>query len=120
MNWRAIGAYAAYVILWLTFSALCIWLVIELLELLNALAIYLVTLNPGDDTPLYLVANQLEAFSKCIAIPAGILGIVGVVWLEEYLRHGVSRNTLWQRALRVVVVLGSLTGVIEGSLFLLG
>jgi hypothetical protein len=92
--WRSVALYTACYLLWLAFSALGFWLILQLHVNLVDLAFWL-RANPW-------VLRAIDHFALFLL---GLLWLGGVMGLEGYLRNGVATNRFWVRSTRVGVIL---------------
>ena len=84
--------YLACYALWLGFSALGIWLIFEIRAALFDLAVFF-RFNPW----------QVRALDQFSIVTLGLVWLVGFLLLEHYLRQGMLKHRLRQRATRVFV-----------------
>ena len=108
VSWRRLLYYMACYTLWIAFSALGIWIV---LQLRTDIAILVMVLGLGPWV-LY-VADKWSIFLL------GLFWLGGVVLLEHYLRNGMQKNRLWIRARRVFLFEAIVLGVSYEVQFLL-
>ena len=100
--------YLAAYTLWIGFSALGVWLIFALRSVLVGLA-FVFRLNPW----------QVRAVDNFGVVTLGLIWLIGILLLENYLRQGVVKNRLWGRAVRVFVALAAPLGLAYGvQLFL--
>jgi hypothetical protein len=101
--------YLAAYALWIGFSALGVWLVFALRSALVRLA-FVLRFDPW----------QVRAVDNFGVVTLGLIWLIGILLLEYYLRRGVLKNRLWERAVRVFVALAALLGLAYGIQLLLG
>ena len=82
--------YLACCVLWLSLSALGVWLIFALRPVMFGLAIWL-RLNPW----------QVRAVDNFSFVTFGLIWLVGILLLEHSLRQGVEKRRMWRRAARV-------------------
>lgn len=99
--WQLLPLYLACYALWLGLSAMGIWLIFQARSAIFEVAL-LLRLNPW----------QVRAVDMFGIVTLGLIWLVAIPLLEDYLRKGVVKNRLWGRATRVflfeAVVLGIL------------
>ena len=100
--------YVACYALWLALSALGVWLIFAVRPVLFGLAVQL-RLNPW----------QVRALDNFGTVTLGLIWLVGMLLLENYLRQGVVKNRLWRRAARVFLWLAVALGLCYGLQVLL-
>ncbi len=88
--WQLLPLYLACYALWLGLSAIGIWLIFEVRFVLFNVALRL-RFNPW----------QVRAVDQFGIVTLGLIWLVAILLLEDYLRKGVIKNRLWGRAARV-------------------
>ncbi len=101
--WQTLPLYVACYAIWLALAALGIWLLFEWQTTLFRLAVWL-RANPW-------VARAIERFG---VVTLGLAWLVGILWLEDYLRSGVEKDVLWKRAARATLIAALLVGLCYG------
>lgn len=97
--------YFACYVLWLAFSALTIW---TMLQLRNALLALLTVVGPW-------VMGAIDKFGLFLF---GIIALGWIMYMESYLRQGVDDGVFWSRAMRVAVIQLAVLGVAYGLQYL--
>ena len=105
---QLLSLYVACYALWLALSALGVWLIFAVRPVLFGLAVQL-RLNPW----------QVRAIDNFGTVTLGLIWLVGMLVLENYLRQGVVKNRLWGRAGRVFLWLAVALGLCYGLQVLL-
>jgi hypothetical protein len=100
--------YVACYALWLTLSALGVWLLFALRPVVFDLAIWL-RLNPW----------QVRALDNFSFVAFGLAWLVGILLLEHSLRQGIQKRRLWRRAARVFAAEAAALGLCYGVQLLL-
>ena len=85
--------YLACYVLCIAFTLAGAWLIFEARPAMFALAARL-RLNPW----------QVRAVDEFSVVTLGLIWLIGILWMEHYLRQGVPRNRLWRRAARVLLI----------------
>jgi len=105
--WQTALNYVACYVLWLAYSALSFW---TILEYRDAVLILLPVIGPW-------VMGAVDKFGLLLF---GLVALIWVLYLEHYLRTGVEVERFWRRALIVGAGQGIVLGVAVGLQALAG
>lgn len=94
--WQRVLSYIVCYVIWLLFAAFGFWLLLSLRTNLFDLGVWL-AFNPW----------QVRAIDRFAILILGLLWFIGILVLENYLRVGVERQSFWQRARFVALLLGA-------------
>lgn len=115
-RWRQFGLYAACYAIWVGLSALALLATLQLMSAISYAYVYYrvkIVGVPHDRT--VDTAWQLSATNQLLVLALILVWLVGVVFLEGYLRSAARDGRLWSRSVRVfsglLIALGVLFGV---------
>jgi hypothetical protein len=105
--WKRILSIVAYLLFWVIFSAVGLWLMLELRALLVQLMIAF-QLNPW----------AVRGYDRLGIFVLGLGWFISMIWIEHYLRTGNEKRRLWRNILRVAAVQAALAAFVLVSRFL--
>jgi hypothetical protein len=97
-------AFAAYFLFWLTFSAVGLWLILALRELVVDLMIR-AGLNPF----------TVRGFDRLGIYALGLLWFVVVLWSEHTLRTSIRKRQLWRMIGRLALAEAIVSALVLGT-----
>lgn len=109
MNFSHILQFLTYIVSWLLLSASGLWFFFTLRNMLFDLGV-LLQLNPW----------ALRGIDRWGIFVFGMIWIVVIFFLEGYLRTAIDKNKLWIRLRQVVLILGGVAILLQGSQWVIG
>lgn len=106
--WKRILSIVIYLLFWIIFSAVGLWLLIELRGVIVELMIA-AQLNPW----------AVRGYDRLVIFGLGAAWFVSMIWLEHYLRTGNEKKRLWRNIGRVAAVQAAIAAVTFAIRFLI-
>ena len=103
--WQRVLAIAIYLFFWLLFTAIGLWLMFEIRAVIVELMI-LASFNPW----------MVRGWDRWAIYMLGLGWFVGLMWIDHYLRQGMSRKRLWRnigRVARVEAIMAALVLLVK-------
>jgi hypothetical protein len=99
--WQKILSVATYLLFWIGLSAVGLWLMLEIRELLVELMI-LASFNPW----------QVRGIDRWAIFMLGLAWFASMLWIDHYLRTGIGKKRLWRNIGRVTLIEASMAAVV--------
>lgn len=98
--WRVALLYMTCYVLWVAYGALSLWTTLEYRDVLLGL---LPVIGPW-------VMGAVDKFGILVF---GLLALIWILYLENYLRTGIEEGKFWRRVLRVSIIQIGVLGVAQ-------
>lgn len=91
--WQRIRAIVSYLFFWIVFSAIGLWLMLEMREAIIEVMLF------SRVSPL-----AARGFDPLVILLLGLLWLIAILWLEHYLRKALGKKRLLHNIARVATV----------------
>jgi hypothetical protein len=106
--WQKVLAVAIYLLFWIVLSGIGLWLMFAMRTMIFDLMV------AANFTPW-----MVRGFDRWAIFVLGLIWFISMLWIEHYLRTGISKKRLWRNIGRVLVVQALLAAITFGTRFII-